>query len=203
VILGGGDTGSDCLGTAHRQGASEVVQVELLPAPPSSRARDNPWPQWPLIFRTSSSQEEGGERGFGLLTKRLTGENGALQGLHAVKVELARGDDGRTRLVELPGSETTLEVDLLILALGFLGPETDTLAAQLGVALDPRGNVKVDAQLSTNVPGVYSAGDADRGASLIVWAISEGREAARGIDTALSGRTQLPTRGAHLPFGGR
>jgi glutamate synthase (NADPH/NADH) small chain len=202
IVLGGGDTGSDCVGTAHRQGAASVTQIELLPAPPHTRPGDNPWPQWPLIFRTSSSQEEGGERAFGLMTKHLSGD-GPLRALHAVTVELAKVD-GRTQLVEVPGSETTLEVDLLVLALGFTGPETQVLRDQLGVALDARGNVRVDGRFATSVEGVYAAGDADRGASLIVWAISEGREAARAIDERLSGgKSALPTRGAHQPFGGR
>jgi len=204
LILGGGDTGSDCLGTALRQGAASVTQVELLPAPPQSRAANNPWPQWPMIFRTSSSQEEGGERAFGLMTKRLVGKDGKLEALEAVRVELVRDASGAARLVEVPGSEERFEVDLLLLAMGFTGPETSRLSEQLGVTLDARGNVQVDRHFATSAERVWCAGDACRGASLIVWAISDGREAARAIDAHLSGGLpRLPTRGAHLPFGGR
>jgi glutamate synthase (NADPH/NADH) small chain len=199
VVLGGGDTGSDCVGTSHRQGAASVTQVELLPAPPPSREPNNPWPQWPVIFRTSSSQEEGGERDFGLLTKRLEGEGGQVKRLHTVRVDL-QGN----KLVEVPGSERVLEADLVLLAMGFLGPETRSLEEQLGIKVNARGNVQVDATFATSVPGVYCAGDASRGASLIVWAISDGRETARHVDTYLSGRpSRLPTRGIHQHFGGR
>jgi glutamate synthase (NADPH/NADH) small chain len=205
VILGGGDTGSDCLGTSLRQGAAEVHQIELMPRPPDDRPDGNPWPQWPMVFRTSSSQEEGGEREFAVLTKRLSGENGVLKKLHAVRVELVKGDDGRTRFEEIPGSEHEIEVDLLILAMGFLGPDASPLVDQLGVDLAPRGNVAVDESFATNVPGVYAAGDASRGQSLIVWAISDGREAARSVDAYLRDGDQpwLPTRGSDQPFGGR
>ncbi|MDX2009733.1 MAG: glutamate synthase subunit beta [Myxococcaceae bacterium] len=199
VVLGGGDTGSDCLGTALREEAASVSQIELMPVPPTARDLQNPWPQWPLVFRTSSSQEEGGLRSFGFLTKRLVGENGALVALEGVEVTLERG-----KLVEHPATLRRIDVDLLILALGFTGPDTSTLAQQLGVALDSRGNVKVDRQFATSVPGVFAAGDAMRGASLIVWAISDGREAARAVDTFLTGEpSTLPTRGTDAPFGGR
>ncbi|TQF12027.1 glutamate synthase subunit beta [Myxococcus llanfairpwllgwyngyllgogerychwyrndrobwllllantysiliogogogochensis] len=201
VILGGGDTGSDCLGTALRQGAKSVQQIELFPSPPSVRALDNPWPRWPVVFRTSSSQEEGGERGFAMQTKRLVGTDGKLEALHAVKVEVQRAVGGGPRLVEVPDSEPTLEVDLLILAMGFTGPETTGLVDDLGVALSPRGTVQVDKRFATSADGVYSAGDASRGASLIVWALSDGREAAKSIDAYLSGGVSvLPTRGADSPF---
>jgi glutamate synthase (NADPH) small chain len=204
VILGGGDTGSDCLGTALRQGAAEVTQVELMPMPPAARAAGNPWPQWPVVLRTSSSQEEGGERRFAVLTQRLVGQQGRLTHLEAVEVELRQGPDGRPALTPLEGRTVRLEADLLILALGFTGPETSPLVDQLGLALDVRGNVRADASFATSAPGVYCAGDAMRGASLIVWAISDGREAARAVDAYLQGRPSvLPTRGAHLPFGGR
>jgi glutamate synthase (NADPH/NADH) small chain len=203
IVLGGGDTGSDCVGTAHRQGAATVTQIELLPPPPGGRAQDNPWPQWPLIFRTSSSQEEGGARLFALRTQRLSGE-GRLQALHAVTVALGRDEAGRPTLTELPESETVHPVDLLVLAMGFTGPDTRALTAQLGLALDGRGNVKVGKDLSTSRPGIYAAGDAGRGASLIVWAISEGREAACAIDAFLEAApSALPTRGSDQPFGGR
>ncbi len=201
IILGGGDTGSDCLGTALRQGAASVTQVELLPAPPPVRAKDNPWPRWPLVFRTSSSQEEGGERAFALMTKRLEGEDGQLKRLHAVRVEVQREPGGAMRLVEVPGSEQVFEVDLLVLAMGFTGPNTDRLVEELGVTLSPRGTVQVDARFATSAPGVYCAGDASRGASLIVWALADGREAARALDTWLSGTASvLPTRGQDCAF---
>ncbi|HEY5926662.1 MAG TPA: glutamate synthase subunit beta [Kofleriaceae bacterium] len=182
VILGGGDTGSDCLGTAHRQGAAHVMQIELMPEPPATRVATNPWPTWPFVFRTSSSQEEGGEREFAFRTTRLEGEAGKLVALHGVKVELRDG-----KLVDVPGSELRIAVDTLILALGFVGPDTSALTEQLGIALDPRGNIIVDRQFSTNVKGVFCAGDAHRGASLIVWAIAEGRDTAKAIDVFLRG----------------
>ena len=200
IILGGGDTGSDCLGTAHRQGARQVTQIELMPRPPEGRPGDNPWPQWPLIFRTSSSQEEGGEREFAMLTKRLSGTDGVLEQLHAVRVQPRPGGGG---FDEVPGSEMALPVDLLILAMGFTGPDARALVDQLGVELDGRGNVKVK-DFATSVPGVFAAGDAQRGQSLIVWAISDGREAARHVDAYLrSDQSWLPTRGADCAFGGR
>jgi glutamate synthase (NADPH) small chain len=199
VILGGGDTGSDCLGTALREGATEVSQIELMPMPPPSRGSTNPWPQWPLVFRTSSSQEEGGLRSFGFMTKRLIGESGKLVAIEGVEVTLENGN-----LTERPQSLRRIEVDLLVLALGFTGPDTATLTKELGVELDSRGNVKVDREFATNVKGVYGAGDAMRGASLIVWAISDGREAARAVDTFLTGApSSLPTRGRDTPFGSR
>ncbi len=180
VILGGGDTGSDCLGTALRQGAKSVVQVELLPAPPPGRTAANPWPEWPIVFRTSSSQEEGGTREFGLMTTRLEGVDGQLAALHTVAVDEA--------LHVVPGSAGRIEVDVLLLAMGFVGPEAGALVDAFGVELDGRGNLKVDRRFATSVPGLYCAGDAMRGASLIVWAIADGRDAARAIDSSL--RTQ-------------
>lgn len=202
LILGGGDTGSDCLGTALRQGAASVTQVELMPMPPKERGEDNPWPRWPVVFRTSSSQEEGGAREFGLMTKRLEGTEGRLQRLHAVRVELQREEGGAPRLVEVPGTEVVYEVDLLVLAMGFIGPETSRLVEELGVQLSPRGNVQVDGRHATSVEGVYAAGDASRGASLIVWAIADGREAARELDAWLSRHpSSLPTKGRDCAFG--
>ncbi len=180
VILGGGDTGSDCLGTAHRQGAAHVTQIELMPAAPASRTTGNAWPAWPFVFRTSSSQAEGGERTFAFRTTHLTGDAGQLVMLHGMQVE--RTAEG---LVDVPGEPITIPVDTLILALGFTGPDTTQLADQLGVALDPRGAVAIDSRGATSVPGVYCAGDAHRGASLIVWAIAEGRDVARAIDSDL------------------
>jgi glutamate synthase (NADPH/NADH) small chain len=188
AILGGGDTGSDCLGTALRQRAASVTQIELLPAPPATRAGANPWPTWPLVFRTSSSQEEGGERTFAFRTTHLEGEAGRLVALHGERVDA-------------PGIGVTIPVDALILALGFTGPDSSALVAELGVALDGRGNIAVDGRYATSVPGVYCAGDAHRGASLIVWAIAEGRELARHVDEALCHeRSSLPARGQDRPF---
>jgi len=203
VILGGGDTGSDCLGTAHRQGAAQVTQLELMPAPPDVRLSQNPWPEWPVIYRTSSSQEEGGERQFALQTSHLSGKDGRLHALHAahVRPEVVHG---RMTLVREAGGELTIPCDLVILAMGFVSPVAKGLAAELGLALDGRGNVKVDASYRTSVPGIYAAGDARKGASLIVWAIADGREAARVVDGDLRGSTsQLPTRGIDQPFEAR
>ncbi len=191
IILGGGDTGADCLGTVHRQGAKEVLQYELLPKPPDERSPENPWPTWPIIYRTSPAHEEGGARGYSILTKRLSGENGVLKKIHAVKVEFIP-EDGRQAMREIPGSEFEEDVDLLLLAMGFLGPERDGMLAQLGIELTERGNVKADKNKMTSVPGVFTAGDMARGQSLIVWAIAEGRAAARGIDLHLMGETALP-----------
>jgi glutamate synthase (NADPH/NADH) small chain len=183
IILGGGDTGSDCLGTALRQGATEVTQIELVPAPPIGRNPSTPWPVWPLVFRTSSSQEEGGTRTFGFRTTWLEGKDGKLTALHGISVERRHGE-----LVDLPGTEVRLACDALILALGFTGPLAKSLVDQLGVRLDPRGNVAVDAELGTNVRNVFCAGDAQKGASLVVWAIAEGRRAARSVHRMLAPR---------------
>ena len=192
IILGGGDTGADCLGTVHRQGAKSVIQIELLPRPPDHRPSDNPWPTWPNIYRVSSAHEEGGEREYAMLTKSLSGENGVLKKLHGVHVEFKRENGtGKLEMHEVPGSEFEEPVDLLLLAMGFLGPERYSLE-QLGVDLDSRGNVKADRTKMTSVPGVFTAGDMCRGQSLIVWAIAEGRDAARGIDRYLMGETMLP-----------
>jgi glutamate synthase (NADPH) small chain len=183
IILGGGDTGSDCLGTSHRHGATSVVQLELMPAPPTVRAPENPWPEWPLVMRTSSSHDEGGSREFAVMTRRLVGdERGQVTALQAVRVRIEGG-----KLVEEPGSELTLPCDLVLLAMGFVGPERSRLLDDLGVALDARGNVKA-ADCSTSVPGVFVAGDASRGASLVVWAIAEGRKAAFAVGQFLTVR---------------
>jgi glutamate synthase (NADPH/NADH) small chain len=200
VILGGGDTGSDCLGTAHRQGALAVTQLELLPAPPSQRLPDNPWPHWPAVYRTSSSQEEGGERQFALQTTHLSG-TGRVEALHAAKIRADKGADGRLQLSREEGGELVIPCDLVILAMGFVCPIAEAVSRELGAKLDGRGNLAVDGQFRTSVPGVYAAGDARRGASLIVWAIADGREAARAVDSDLRGvASQLPARGADLPF---
>jgi glutamate synthase (NADPH/NADH) small chain len=193
IILGGGDTGSDCLGTSHRQGAKHVFQYELLPQPPEHENKGLTWPNWPIKLRTSSSQEEGGERDYSILTKRFSGdEHGNLKKLHAVKVTFEKGDDGRSRMVEVPGSEFEVEADLVLLAMGFTGPEKPGLLTQLGVQFDERGNVKAFEDYETNIPGVFACGDLRRGQSLVVWAIWEGREAARGVDEYLRGMTDLP-----------
>jgi glutamate synthase (NADPH) small chain len=191
IIIGGGDTGADCLGTAHRQGAKSVTQLELLPQPPPERAEDNPWPLWPNIFRVSTAHEEGGERLFSVSTQRFSGDGGRVKALHAVNVEMTR-KDGRVQFVPVPGSEFEIAADLVLLAMGFVGPERGPLVNELGVALTDRGNVARDARWMTNVPGVFTAGDMQRGQSLIVWAIAEGRSAARGIDQYLMGESALP-----------
>lgn len=191
IILGGGDTGADCLGTSLRQGATQVLQYELLARPPETRSQANPWPTYPNIYRVSSAHEEGGERDYCIATKFLSGENGVLKALHAVRVEFVV-EDGRQTMREVPGSEFTEECDLLLLAMGFLGPEKPGMLEQFGVEFTPRGNVLADENKMTTVPGVFTAGDMTRGQSLIVWAIAEGRAAARGIDEYLMGETLLP-----------
>ena len=192
IIIGGGDTGTDCLGTAHRQGATTVHQLELLARPPDARSEANPWPLWPNIFRVSSAHEEGGERLFSISTERFSGDDhGRVTTLHAVKVETTtRG--GRSAFEPVAGSAFELKADLVLLAMGFLGPERGGMLDQLGVRMTDRGNVWRDANWMTSVPGVFTAGDMQRGQSLIVWAIAEGRSAARGVDAFLMGRSDLP-----------
>ena len=193
LVLGGGDTGSDCVGTAHRQGAEVVYQFELLPEPPLVRRDDNPWPQWPVVLRTSSSHEEGALRDYNILTKSFSGSNGSVQQMHAVRLDWGPPDHtGRPSMIEVEGSELELDVDLVLLALGFVHPEKTGMLDQLGVDLDGRGNVVTAANKMTSVPGVFAAGDMSRGQSLVVWALAEGREAARGIDEYLMGSTKLP-----------
>ncbi len=192
VILGGGDTGADCLGTAHRQGAASVLQYEIMPEPPRGRAANNPWPQWPLILRNSTAHEEGGVRDYNILTQRLSGRNGRLEKLHGVRLDWQPDATGRPQMHEVPGSELAVPADLILLALGFLCPERTGMVEQLGLDLDARGNIKTDAGKMTSIPGVFAAGDAARGQSLVVWALSEGREAARGVDLHLMGETVLP-----------
>ena len=192
VIIGGGDTGADCLGTVHRQGALAVHQFELLPRPPDERAADNPWPQWPNIFRVSGAHEEGGERVYAVATQRFLGDaRGHVRALEAVKVDMVR-EGGRLEFRPIPGSEFTLEVELVLLAMGFLGPERPGMLSDLGVTLTERGNVWRDATWMTSAPGVFACGDMQRGQSLIVWAIAEGRSAARGVDLYLMGKSELP-----------
>ena len=192
VILGGGDTGSDCLGTSHRQGAEVVYQYELLSEPPAERREDNPWPLWPLILRTSSSQEEGGIRDYDVLTTHFSGSGGNVEKLHAVRIEWGAPDaSGRPAMNRVEGSEFEIDVDLVLLAMGFVHPQREGLLEQLGVELDPRGNVRTDDAKMTSVAGVFAAGDMARGQSLVVWALAEGREAARGADEYLMGDTAL------------
>ena len=192
VIIGGGDTGADCLGTVHRQGAESVHQFELLPRPPDTRAPDNPWPQWPNIFRVSSAHEEGGERVYAVSTQRFMGDDhGHVRALEAVRVDMVR-EAGRVAFRPVAGSETRLPVDLVLLAMGFVGPERPGLLTDLGVRLTERGTVWRDEDWMTSVPGVFTCGDMQRGQSLIVWAIAEGRSAARGVDRYLMGVSDLP-----------
>ncbi|MBI3358592.1 MAG: glutamate synthase subunit beta [Nitrospirae bacterium] len=182
VIIGGGDTGSDCLGTCHRQGAREVTQFELLPEPPMRRAAETPWPLWPMQLRTSHAHEEGCRREWSLSTARFEGSNEQLKKLHTVRVEKKVDLHGRIQFVEVPESAMELEADLVLLAMGFVGPEKKGLLSDLGVAFDSRGNVAVDENQMTSIAGIFAAGDVKRGASLIVWAIREGRDAADGIE---------------------
>ncbi len=192
VIIGGGDTGADCLGTAHRQGARSVTQLELLPQPPAERAAGNPWPEWPNVFRVSPAHEEGGDRLYSVMTERFTGgDDGRVRALHATKVVLVR-EQGRPVMQRIAGSEFSIPADLVLLAMGFLGPQPTGLVADLGVTLTSRGTIATDADWMTRVPGVFAAGDAQRGQSLIVWAIAEGRSAARSLDAYLMGTSALP-----------
>jgi glutamate synthase (NADPH/NADH) small chain len=192
VIIGGGDTGADCLGTAHRQGASSVHQLEIMPEPPGERADEHPWPLWPIILRTSSAHEEGGERLFSVTTTELVDDgSGAVRALRGHQVE-ATFDNGRPVFSPVPGSEFELPCDIILLAMGFLGTERHGVVAELGLELDQRGSVAADRQWSTNVEGVFVCGDMTRGQSLIVWAIAEGRSAAAAVDRWLMGDTALP-----------
>jgi glutamate synthase (NADPH/NADH) small chain len=188
VIIGGGDTGADCLGTAHRQGAASVTQLEILPRPPDQRAPGNPWPQWSLVYRVSSAHEEGGERLFSVNTERFL-DDGAGR-VRALLIHEVEPVDGRFQKVE--GTDRELPADYVFLAMGFVGPERGSWLEQLGVAFDERGNVARDGRYMSNVPGVFVAGDMGRGQSLIVWAIAEGRSCAAGVDEWLMGDTQLP-----------
>jgi glutamate synthase (NADPH/NADH) small chain len=188
VILGGGDTGADCLGTAIRQGAKSVTQLEIMPRPTEERPSNQPWPTYPMIYRVSSAHEESGERMYSVSTQEFVkGENGKLTGLKLVETEFKNG-----KFEPIPGSEKVIPADLVFLAMGFTGPEKSELLTQLEVELDDRGNIIRDKNYATAAEGVYVCGDAGRGQSLIVWAIAEGRSAASAVDTYLSGHTQLP-----------
>ena len=185
IVIGGGDTGSDCIGTSHRQGALSVTQLEIMPRPPEKENKPLVWPDWPLKFRTSSSQQEGADRDFSVVTKSFTGENGEVKKLHCVRV------DGKMQ--PIAGTEFELKADLVLLAMGFLGPVQEGMLASLGVKLDGRGNVEANVvNYRSSLPKVFSAGDMRRGQSLVVWAIREGRQAARAVDEFLMGETTLP-----------
>ena len=194
VILGGGDTGSDCLGTTIRQGADKIHQFEIMPKPPNVRTDSNPWPEWPTIMRTSSSHEEGGIRDYEIMTTSFTGTNGKLENLECVKVEWDKNTNSSKvpNMKIVPNSEFRLKVDLVLLAMGFLHPEKNGPIEQLGVNVSERGNVITDQNKMTNVNGVFAAGDMARGQSLVVWAIAEGRSAAKGIHKFLTGQENLP-----------
>jgi glutamate synthase (NADPH/NADH) small chain len=188
VVIGGGDTGADCLGTAHRQGAASVTQLEIMPQPPVTRAAQHPWPTYPMLYRVTSAHEEGGERLYSVSTAEFLGDSdGNLRGLKLAEVRMDNG-----RFVPVEGTERELECQLVLLAMGFVGPQREGLVTELGVDLDPRGNVARDRSFATSVDGVFVAGDMGRGQSLIVWAIAEGRSAAAAVDTYLTGRDVLP-----------
>jgi glutamate synthase (NADPH/NADH) small chain len=188
VILGGGDTGADCLGTAIRQGAKSVTQLEIMPRPGDERPSEQPWPTYPMIYRVSSAHEEAGERIYSVSTQEFVKDkNGNLKALILVETKLVNG-----KFEQVPGSEKEIPADLVLLAMGFTGPEKSELLDQLEVEVDDRGNIKRDSEYATSADGVYVCGDAGRGQSLIVWAIAEGRSAAAAVDTYLSGNTQLP-----------
>ena len=194
IVIGGGDTGSDCIGTSNRQGAKSVTNFEIMPKPADGRTEDNPWPYWPFKLKTSSSHEEGSHREWSILTKEFVGdEKGNLIGLKTVEVEWKKIPGERPQLTEIISSEKEWPCELALLALGFTGPEK-SLPEQFGLTFDPRGNVKGEKQYQTNRPNIFTAGDARRGQSLIVWAISEGREAAHQIDTYLMGSSDLPLK---------
>ena len=200
VVLGGGDTGSDCVGTALRQGAKSVTSFELLERPPDERSPTTPWPQWPLLYRTSSSHEEGGHREFAVLTQGFAVSEGRVASLRAARVRFSERDaSGRAAMEEIPNSAFEIPADLVLLAMGFTGSRPTPLFEELGVALDERGNVAADPRaFATREPGVFAAGDCRRGQSLVVWAIREGREAARAVDLHLMNMSYLQSRNAHV-----
>ena len=185
IILGGGDTGADCVGTANRQGARSVTQLEILPKPPEGRAEDNPWPQWAKVHKTSTSHKEGCQRHFNVSTKCFLGENGNVEKLLTTRVTWHQDESGRYQMREIPESEREYPADLVLLAMGFVHVRQEGLVRDLGLALNPQGNLQVDENFMTNVPGVFAAGDAQRGASLVVWAFHEGKETARKMDEYL------------------
>jgi len=193
LVIGGGDTGADCVGTAHRQGASCVMQVEVLPKPPECRTEGSQWPKYPILLKTTSSHEEGGGREWAVLTKKFIGEGGIVKKASCVKLDFSQKDEKNCPVMkEIPGSEFEIEADLVILAIGFVHPEHSTLLKELGVEFDQRGNVKTDDNYMASGKGIFAAGDMRRGQSLVVWAISEGRRAAYNIDKYLMGDSSLP-----------
>jgi glutamate synthase (NADPH) small chain len=193
VVIGGGDTGSDCIGTSNRHGAASVTQFEIMPQPPAKENKMLVWPDWPIKLRTSSSQQEGCDRDWSVQTKRAIGENGKITALECVRVDWQLGDGGQMKLVEMPGSEFTLKADLVLLAMGFTGPVKQGLVEQAGVELDARGNVKAPlTNYKTSKAKIFACGDMRRGQSLVVWAIREGRQCARGVDEFLMGSSELP-----------
>lgn len=194
LVIGGGDTGSDCVGTSNRHGAATVTQIELLGKPPLTRAENNPWPLWPMVLMTSSSHEEGVERQWAILTKEFTGDsNGRLTGLRVVDIKWGLDAKGKMGFEEIAGTERVLPCELALLAIGFVGAEKQGMVEELGLELDERGNIRTENYMS-NVEGVFAAGDVRRGQSLVVWAISEGREAARAVDTWLMGSSVLEAK---------
>jgi glutamate synthase (NADPH/NADH) small chain len=193
VVIGGGDTGADCVGTSHRQGAACVVQIEVLPKPPECRTENMAWPKYPMLLKTTTSHEEGGNRDWSVLTKEFKGKEGKVENISCVRLDFSRKDEkGCPVMKEIPGSGFEIRADLVILAVGFLHPEKHGLLSDLSVELDERGNVKTDSNYMTSVKKVFSAGDMRRGQSLVVWAISEGRRAGRAIDEYLMGESSLP-----------
>jgi glutamate synthase (NADPH/NADH) small chain len=192
-VIGGGDTGSDCIGTSVRQGAASITQLEILPKPPERENKALTWPDWPMKLRTSSSQEEGCERDWSVLTKQAIGRDGRVTALECVRVEWQKNADGRFVMQEVPHSTFTLKADLVLLATGFLGPRRPGMLEQSGVEFDPRGNVGANTvDYRTSISKIFAAGDMRRGQSLVVWAIREGRQCARAIDEFLMGASQLP-----------
>ena len=188
IVIGGGDTGSDCIGTANRQGAKSVINLELLTQPPKERSDDNPWPQWAVIDRTSTSHEEGVEKMFSVMTKKFTGEDGSVKKLHGIELKFGEKDQvtGRRPMKEVLGSEFELDADLVLLAMGFTGVVKNKLIDELDIELDERSNIKTDDNKMTNIPGIFAAGDIRRGQSLVVWAINEGRSTAQHVDKYIS-----------------
>ena len=193
VVIGGGDTGSDCIGTSNRHGAASVTQLEIMPMPPEKENKALSWPDWPLKLRTSSSHEEGCDREFAVATRRFVGQDGKVTAIECVRLEWVKDDQGRMQMREVAGSEFELKADLVLLAMGFVGPRQAGLVEQATVELDPRGNVKANVvDYRTSVPNIFSCGDMRRGQSLVVWAIREGRQCARAVDEYLMGATKLP-----------
>jgi glutamate synthase (NADPH/NADH) small chain len=193
VVIGGGDTGSDCIGTSNRQGAKSVTQLEIMPAPPEEVNKLVTWPDWPMKMRTSTSQEEGCERDFAVTTKRFIGENGKVTGIVCARVDWSQDENGQWQMTEIEGSEFTLKADIVFLAMGFLHPVHEGMLDELGVAKDARGNVSANMDnYKTSLAKVFSAGDMRRGQSLVVWAIREGRQCAASVDEFLMGSTGLP-----------